>query len=187
VGNWPVYANGQYFTATGQMRIKSFDGRQHLTIQRTDESGFLGGMSILYEGDWDGTRIQNGKGVYFFNGAHGVIKWSVAKVPTISPEDAAKLFISGSTSAVYPGMARLSHANGEAQVEFTIRPDGTVTDVTALPGHGSFATDFADSATQAILQSKFRPYIAEGQPTAVRTSVTYKFALGAGVQRVPKY
>ena len=65
---------------------------------------------------------------------------------------------------------------GIVRVGITITESGSVTDVKYLSGHVLLAR----AAYDAVSQWKYKPFIKDGKPIAVRTTVEVAFSLGTG-------
>jgi TonB family protein len=74
----------------------------------------------------------------------------------------------------YPSRARLSHMEGEVQVELTIDRKGNVTGVRALSGNAVLA----QAAEEAVRQWKYAPYTGDDRitfPAVTRVQFDFKF------------
>ncbi len=76
---------------------------------------------------------------------------------------------------VYPLAARTSRTEGRVLVEFTILPDGSVTDPTVVDA--SPAGVFERAVLQAIRQWRFAPRVEDGQAVNRRARQTVRFSL----------
>lgn len=77
----------------------------------------------------------------------------------------------------YPSRARLSHMEGEVQVELTIDRKGNVTRVRAVSGNAVLA----QAAEEAVRQWKYAPYTGDDQitfPAVTRVQFNFKFNSG---------
>ena len=74
---------------------------------------------------------------------------------------------------VYPPQALRSGTRGWVEVEFTILPTGTVSDIAVIAAepHGVFES----AATAAVAGWRYRPRTVNGQPMAQRATVTLRF------------
>ncbi|BCX82524.1 periplasmic protein TonB [Methylomarinovum caldicuralii] len=75
----------------------------------------------------------------------------------------------------YPMRARMRRIEGWVKLEFTITPEGTVTDVKVVESHPKGV--FERAAIKAISLWKFKPLIADGRPTAQRAVQVLEFKL----------
>jgi TonB family protein len=90
----------------------------------------------------------------------------------VSAAEAEKLLISR-PQATYTMLAKQSRVQGTVKLEFTVTADGAVKDVKVLSGHPLLNGD----AVNSVMQSKYRPYMVNGQPTAMRTTTEIVFRL----------
>ncbi|BCX89780.1 periplasmic protein TonB [Methylomarinovum tepidoasis] len=75
----------------------------------------------------------------------------------------------------YPMRARMRRIEGWVKLEFTITPEGTVTDVKVVEAHPRGV--FERAAIEAISRWKFKPLIVDGRPTAQRAVQVLEFKL----------
>ena len=76
----------------------------------------------------------------------------------------------------YPRLARVAGVTGIVLLEAMVRTDGSVDDVKVLQtpdGH----LGFAEAATEAVRQWRYRPGMQNGRPVAVRFTVVLDFKL----------
>jgi TonB family protein len=76
---------------------------------------------------------------------------------------------------VYPASALHDRVEGWIELAFTVTETGAVRDVEVLDAQPRGV--FEAAATQAIVQWRFRPRLANGQPVKHRSSVTVRFSL----------
>jgi TonB family protein len=82
----------------------------------------------------------------------------------------------------YPSRARLSHMEGEVQVELTIDRKGNVTGVHSLSGNAVLA----QAAEEAVRQWKYAPYTGNDQiafPAVTRVQFNFKFNSGTETKK----
>ncbi len=72
----------------------------------------------------------------------------------------------------YPSGAKSARIQGTVKLEFTVAADGSVTDVTSTG-----PPVISKAAEDAVGQWKFKPYLVNGQPTAMRTTTELQFTL----------
>ncbi len=82
-------------------------------------------------------------------------------------------FISGKQPK-YPGLAKAAHISGTVVLTATITKDGTVTNLTALSGEPILV----DAAIKAVKTWRYRPYLFNGEPADVDTTINVKFSMG---------
>jgi outer membrane biosynthesis protein TonB len=73
----------------------------------------------------------------------------------------------------YPELARLAHVQGAVVVQALVGRDGTVVRARAVSGHRMLR----GAAERAVYGRRYRPYVVNGIPMAVRTLVTVDFRL----------
>jgi protein TonB len=71
----------------------------------------------------------------------------------------------------YPREARIEHITGDVLLQVTIDRAGNVATVKAVQG----ARVLADAAVDAVKQWKYRPYMLNGEPIEVETTVKIQF------------
>jgi protein TonB len=74
---------------------------------------------------------------------------------------------------VYPAQALRSGTKGWVELEFTVLPNGTVSDIEVVSAEPRGVFDAA--ASDAVAGWRFRPRVVSGQAVAQRTSVTVRF------------
>ena len=72
---------------------------------------------------------------------------------------------------VYPAEARQNHVTGMVVMVATVGPDGTVQNLEPLSGPEVLRA----AALQAVHQWTYRPYLLNGNPVTVQTTVTVNF------------
>jgi protein TonB len=73
----------------------------------------------------------------------------------------------------YPNKAREKRVQGTVVLRAVISKDGDITDLSVVSGDPSLVK----SATKAVKQWKYRPYLLAGQPVAVDTEIKVNFTL----------
>ena len=68
----------------------------------------------------------------------------------------------------YPVLAKVAHVQGEVVLRAEVSSDGTVTDVRVLSGHHLLR----GAAVDAVRRWRYRPYVIDGHPSAVSTTIT---------------
>jgi TonB family protein len=74
---------------------------------------------------------------------------------------------------VYPEIAKASHVQGAVILHAIISKDGTVERLDVISGNGMLV----NAARDAVSQWTYKPYLLNGQPTEVETSITVNFSL----------
>ena len=76
----------------------------------------------------------------------------------------------------YPVEAARNHTSGYATVEFTVNPDGSVSNAHVIASQPSRV--FNNAAIQAVSRSKFKPALKDGQPVSSTLQRRIDFQLG---------
>lgn len=74
----------------------------------------------------------------------------------------------------YPAIAVATHTQGTVIVEATISAAGRIEDVRVLQGPPLLVR----AALDAIREARYRPFLLNGQPVAVETTISVRFTLG---------
>ncbi|HEY6252043.1 MAG TPA: energy transducer TonB [Candidatus Angelobacter sp.] len=90
----------------------------------------------------------------------------------LKPEVAETLLVH-KVNPAYPQMAKIAHVDGDVVLKATIGKKGDVESVRAVSGHPILI----QSAMDAVRQWKYKPYVVNGKPVAVETTVTVKYRL----------
>ncbi len=112
------------------------------------------------------------------NGVIGGIIGSAAPPPKVATPQ--KLRVSSGVAdglkihdvqPAYPQMARIAHIQGDVTLQATISKSGVIENLRAVNGHPILI----QAAMDAVRQWKYKPYILNGEPVEVETTVTVKF------------
>jgi len=76
----------------------------------------------------------------------------------------------------YPPLARQARIQGQVVLEAIIAKDGTIQNLRLVSGHPMLAP----SAIEAVKQWRYKPYILNGEPVEVSTTITVNFTLAGG-------
>jgi len=76
----------------------------------------------------------------------------------------------------YPPLARQARIQGPVVLQAEIGKDGSIQNLRLISGHPMLAP----AAIEAIKQWKYKPYILNGEPVEVETTITYNFTLSGG-------
>lgn len=76
---------------------------------------------------------------------------------------------------VYPRIAVLSHVEGTVIVTATIDKEGRVTGLQVLSGSPMLTS----AAIDAIKEARYKPYLLNGEPTDIITTISVNFRLGS--------
>ena len=78
--------------------------------------------------------------------------------------------------ADYPKEARKKRIQGLVVLKILISREGEVTQAAVVSGHPMLAP----AAVEAVKQWKFKPYLLQGQPVEVETTIQINFTLAGG-------
>jgi protein TonB len=73
----------------------------------------------------------------------------------------------------YPANALRMRVEGTVELQATISKNGDITHVKAISGDGQLTR----SATDAVKQWKYKPYLLNGEPVEIQTQITINFKL----------
>lgn len=76
---------------------------------------------------------------------------------------------------VYPESAKQKHISGQVVLHAVISKEGTIE---ALEVISAPSDDLAESAVEAVSQWRYQPYLLNGQPTEVDTTITVNYSFG---------
>ena len=85
------------------------------------------------------------------------------------------LKIAGATPT-YPAIARAAHVGGSVVLHAIISKTGTIQSLTVVSG----SPMLQDSAMEAVKTWRYKPYLLNGEPTEVDTTITVNFNLSGG-------
>jgi protein TonB len=116
----------------------------------------------------------------------GIIGSASSIVPkTAKPETPIRVRISQGVSVgrlvnkvdpVYPRIARDARVQGSVVLAAIVSKDGAIQDLHVLSGHPMLV----QSALDAVRQWRYKPYLLNGEPVEVETTVTVIFSLTGG-------
>jgi len=109
-----------------------------------------------------------------FTGQNGPkVKVAAPTKMSISAGVAGGLLIQ-KTAPVYPQMAREARVTGTVVIQATISKTGTVENLRAVSG----PTMLRQSALDAVKTWRYKPYLLDGEPVDVETTVSVTFSMG---------
>ena len=73
----------------------------------------------------------------------------------------------------YPAIAKTARVQGQVVLQAEISKDGNIENLRVISGHPLLT----QAALDAVKQWKYRPYILNGEPVPVETTVTVIFSL----------
>jgi protein TonB len=77
---------------------------------------------------------------------------------------------------VYPAIAKAAHVQGAVILHAIISKQGTIEDLSVISGNGMLV----NAARDAVSRWRYRPYLLNGEPTEVETSITVNFTFTGG-------
>lgn len=96
-----------------------------------------------------------------------------ASQPVLVPQDVERGLITKKVQPQYPEEARKAHIQGVVSMLATISKEGDVVNLQLVNGDPALAP----AAIEAVKQWKYKPYLVNGEPVAVKTHVTVNFTL----------
>src|SRR5437588_8825647 len=76
----------------------------------------------------------------------------------------------------YPQIARQAHISGSVILQAVISKQGTIEGLKVMQGHPMLVSN----AVEAVKQWRYKPYILNGEPVEVETTITVNFTMGGG-------
>jgi hypothetical protein len=149
-----------------------------------------------------------GRGVYFREGVHDILTAQVNEISELSPSDPAlkppqeatavridrvrigadiaESLLIKKVAPVYPQEAKDAHIQGEVILQATIGIDGGVRDLQLLsaptasgpPSASAALSQLVSSAFWCVSQWQYKPYLRNGEPVEVETTVAVPYSLG---------
>jgi len=77
------------------------------------------------------------------------------------------------TTPVYPPIARAAHVSGAVVLHAIISKQGTITGLTVISGPEMLR----NNALEAVRTWRYKPYLLNGDPTEVDTTITVNFSI----------
>jgi TonB family protein len=109
-----------------------------------------------------------------FSGQTGSkVKVEVAKKVAVSAGVATGLLIRR-TTPIYPAIAKSAHVSGTVEIQATISKTGTIENLHAVSGPAMLR----QSALDAVKTWRYKPYLLDGEPVAIDTTVDVVFNSG---------
>jgi protein TonB len=118
-----------------------------------------------------GMDMGNSGGNIFSGQSGPKVKVEASKKVNISAGIAVGL-LTKKTAPVYPAIARNAHVSGTVVIQATISRTGSVENLRVVSG----PTMLRQSAQDAVKTWRFRPYLLDGEPVEVETTVNVTFA-----------
>jgi protein TonB len=102
-----------------------------------------------------------------------VVKIAPPKRVNVSSGVVAGLKIGG-VNPTYPPIARAAHVSGAVVLHAIISKNGTIQNLQVISGPEMLRS----AATEAVRTWRYRPYVLNGEPTEVETTITVNFNFG---------
>jgi protein TonB len=77
---------------------------------------------------------------------------------------------------VYPPIAKQAHVQGVVVLHAIIGKDGRIKNLNVISGNAMLT----QAAVDAVSNWRYKPYLLNGEPTEVDTTVTVNFSFGGG-------
>ena len=110
--------------------------------------------------------------------APAIVPRAVAK-PTgpvqVSSGTVAGMIIS-KPEPVYPQIAKSAHVQGAVILHAIISKEGTIENLSVISGNAMLV----NAARDAVSRWRYKPYLLNGEPVEVETSITVNFTFGGG-------
>jgi protein TonB len=103
-----------------------------------------------------------------------VVKPAPAKGPMHVSSGVATGQLLAPIQPVYPAIARAAHIQGTVVVQAVISKQGTIEQLHVVSGPPMLQS----AATEAIQRARYRPFMLNGEPVAVETTISVVFTMG---------
>ena len=124
-----------------------------------------------------GLRMNSGDSIVAAGSATGSGPVVVAAKPGPPPrisDGVTRGMLLAPIRPVYPRIAILSHIEGTVIVTATIDKNGRVTGLQVMSGHPMLTS----AAIDAIKDARYKPYLLNGEPTDIITTISVNFRIG---------
>jgi len=92
----------------------------------------------------------------------------------------AKTLLLEKTDPVYPPIAKAAHVQGSVIMHAIISKTGAIDDLAVISGPPMLR----DAALDAVNRWKYKPFLLNGVPTAVDTTITVNFTLASAPAQI---
>jgi protein TonB len=75
---------------------------------------------------------------------------------------------------IYPQIAKQARIQGQVVIQATISKAGTIENARVISGHPMLV----QNALEAVKQARYKPYLLNGEPVEVETTINVNFTLG---------
>jgi TonB family protein len=110
--------------------------------------------------------------IYFLLFSIGVALAPAQELKKVSAAEAETRLVKG-IKPQYPPMAKVAHIQGDVIMTATITETGSVRDLKVAMGHPILA----QAAMEAVRHNEYQPFMENGQPVAVRTTIKVGFVM----------
>ncbi|AFL86554.1 TonB family protein [Terriglobus roseus DSM 18391] len=148
---------------------------RHLDMTRDDPPPSVSGVvRMTGGGSGDGPGVIGSLGL---GPAPPVVSVAVAR-PVVGPARVSSGVMAGQivtkTTPVYPAIAKAAHVSGAVVLHAVISKTGAIESLSVVSGHEMLRA----SAVAAVQGWRYRPYLLNGDPTEVETTITVNFSFG---------
>src|SRR6202165_2140113 len=113
----------------------------------------------------------------------GILSSANAAIPKVAPPQRVRVATGVATGLLikkvtpnYPQLAKQARIQGTVVLQAEISKDGTIQNLQLISGHPMLAP----AAIEAVRQWRYKPYLLNGEPVAVETTVQVNFSLSGG-------
>ena len=110
----------------------------------------------------------------------GIVNMQAANIPKIATPQRVRVSQGVSQGLLirrvqpnYPPLAKQARIQGQVVLQAEISKDGTIQNLQLISGHPMLAP----AAIEAVKQWRYKPYLLNGEPVAVETTVLVNFSL----------
>jgi len=110
----------------------------------------------------------------------GILSAANAPPPRVAPQrvkisaGVTQGLLINKVTPVYPPIAKQAHITGDVILQAVISKQGTIEGLKVISGHPMLI----NNAVEAVRQWRYKPYILNGEPVEVDTTITVKFSMG---------
>ncbi|MGD0890136.1 MAG: energy transducer TonB [Terracidiphilus sp.] len=102
------------------------------------------------------------------------MKIAATSTRLVLSEDQASGLLVHKVDVKYPGVARAAHISGTVILQATISKQGEISEIRPLCG----PKILQEACIKAVRKWKYRPYLFNGQPVELETTITSVFKIG---------
>src|SRR5664280_2577939 len=97
------------------------------------------------------------------------------------PQGTSQGLLISKVQPTYPPLARLARIQGTVVLHALIGKDGTIQDLSVISGHPMLIP----AAMDAVKQWRYKPYVLNGEPVLVQTTINVNFELNGPASEAP--